>query len=231
MKTNLLRKARLPFGLFGVWTDYVALLLLVSGVVCYYLNQPKPPAGSTVSILRVVDSATVSPTASAQQRMTVINVLEGRLANSATLKASRDDQRMQARVFYAAIFAGFAALLFGSRFNAKVQAGLFLLAFISVMYLLDVHMEDMDNRYATADATLVHAADSLVNCPVNDSLWFVCDFDLLAKQLNDAHTTRFWRKAYLACRPSLEQLAFYFLPWILIYFQARSSVMQRKHHL
>jgi hypothetical protein len=228
MRNNLFKQAQVFIGRRCVWTDWVVLFLLVAGVTCYFLNQPKPPKGSTASFLKVVDSAIVSPTTSAQQRMTLINVLEERLGSSATLKASRDGQRMQARVFYAAILAGLAALLFGGRINAKVQAGLFLLAFISVMYMLDVHMQDMDNRYTTADRTLLHASDSLINLPSRDSLWYVCDFDLVAKQMNDAHDTRFWRKVYLACRPSIEQFAFYFLPWIFVYYRTRFSVLERK---
>jgi hypothetical protein len=214
-----------------VWGDFVVFLLLVIAAIVRLQGPPQEPFDRTIEILRPIDSVRVSTSVAGTHNSTLIGIIEGRYIGAGTLDASRADTRMQARIFYAAILAGLVLLLFRDDHKMKRRVGLFLLVLTSVMYALDVHLEDLNKRQLDAASIFGRATEGLINQTPGDSTWFALTFRRMEEEMGKASETGLWRKSRAATRPNVEQIIYYFIPWFVVYGFTRPSLAKKNRRL
>jgi hypothetical protein len=209
------------------WCDFVVFLLLLFGTIVRLQGSPHGTLDRSIRLLKSNDSVRVLANSVNAHNSTLIGVLEGRLASAGTLDASRADTRMQARVFYAAILAGLMLFVFREDHRMKRRVGLFLLVLTSVMYALDVHLDDLNKRQLDAASVLGSASKTLFDKTPSDTTWFELEFGPLEREMEKASETAFLRKSQAATRPNLEQIIYYFFPWFVVYGFTRHSLTKR----
>ena len=144
------------------------------------------------------------------------------LTLSTNLRATDRGNRMQARVFYSAILAALVVALLSEEKRGKTDGlqprttAVVLSVVTLVMYGLDVHMLELDNRSDLSDRKESYAAGLLLNLPPTDSTWYTFNDSGMRGYFDHADSTHVWRKLKSASRPNIEQYIFYVVPLLLI---------------
>lgn len=140
------------------------------------------------------------------------SVLISTLANYVAIDANEIFERnriiLQVRLFYAAILAGLVSYLYS---NPKPLIALFILLLIIIMYLQEVHLEDLLRRSTICYFIKCKAVEQLINVKPR---WYKLKYESLHKQQEKASRHRWRRKFSYACNPSIEQIIFYCIPWL-----------------
>lgn len=205
--------------------DFILVLLVLLSL---YVGAPTERIMRQVPIVFSLPSDTLclTPSDIGVHTSRVIDVLSKNTASAANLAAALESAKLQARVFYAVILAGLASLLFTQVRRKRSGVGLILLGLITLMYLLDVHLEDLGKRHTEASQTFGAATDSLVNALPNSRTWYEVRFDSLWHQLNCAKHKSVQRKIQAFLHPGLEQILYYIVPWLVVYISIRRWIPQ-----
>jgi hypothetical protein len=206
--------------LFHPWRQVIcnvfllAILILMLNAFMHFIPKPDPPIDPKSMFLLVrVDSLSKLSNNPSSQRSNLINVLQQRIAIDGNGLATKDNIKMQIRLFYAAILAGLASLLFIPKHDREHSVEFVLLILISLMYLLEVHLDDLYKRQVAVYYMKIIAADSLINLPPSDTNWYCLKTGDQNSVFKMAETNRWSRKLLSACQPDMEQLMFYLVPW------------------
>ncbi len=150
--------------------------------------------------------------------MQLISVLNSYMALDITSFEGRENLKSQNRLFYAAILAALVSLLF-MKDTPKLRIKTFLLFFIVLMYFLEVHREDLDNRYFVGYDIKGLAVEKLINDKF-PTTWYYVTGDSLTAKMKEANKleNRIPRKLLRVINPDLEQVAFYLIPFSAIYW-------------
>jgi len=194
----------------------ISILILNSFI---HLGNPADPIDKKSTKLLFPDTLGVHPSADEirAHNLTLISLLHENMALDVTSLEGRENIKTQNRLFYAAILAALASLLF-MKDSPNPTIRTFLLFFILVMYLLEVHREDLDNRYSAGFDIKGLEVEKLINAKSTTPWYFVTGDSVNAKMAeSNKLLSRVPRKLQRAANPDLEQVAFYFIPWIAIY--------------
>ena len=191
--------------------EVLFVLMLVSCTFFRHTTSPEMPIQDTTSILRI-DSMAIAPAELNEHNAQLLNNLEVAAAISASLRVSRDDNRIQARFFYSAMLVGLVSLLISKR-----QLAPLLVAVTIMMYGIDVHLADLDARNLAADRVIKKATTHLVNLEPLERQWYSLHDSLLNVQIDSARAQSHYRKLYAAFDPGLEQVIYYIFPLTLGY--------------
>jgi hypothetical protein len=137
---------------------------------------------------------------------------------------------MQIRLFYEAMLAGLASIFLTRSKDSKLSIGVILLFFIMLMYALEIHRDDLAKRAISAFYIKGGELNKLVNSGPSDNTWYHFVPDSLQQQMNAASKSenRTRRKFLAACQPNLEQIAFYLVPWVLLYVACTIFQIQKR---
>jgi hypothetical protein len=203
-----------------VWTDTLLIGIALIMAVFPYCSFEEHPFPESLPVLSADTCFSASSTHVELRNGRLLDILHNRLAGTATLRAARDDSRMQARIFYSAILAALASLLLGNK--KTIPVALVTFSIIALMYFLDVHISDVNRRADSPDAAFSQAINILANATPQDSTWYTYNPEAIDAWLREQEATSVLRKIRTACRPDLEQRLYYFFPGIALYFIARS---------
>jgi len=219
-----------------MWSDFIiypAILFLTINALFRFMGEPEEPfIAKNESVLNQIDSLSKYSSNPLAQRIWLVNVLQERMSLDGISISSVEETKMQLRLFYAAILAGVASILFTKGKKESKTVGIVLLFLIVPMYLLEVHRNDLYQRQVTVYATKGIAVDFLVNLPPQDTTWYVLTNDNVNAAYNLAGETRFRRKILTSLQPDPEQILFYLLPmWGIYVLSIRRNLKTRKSKL
>jgi hypothetical protein len=160
----------------------------------------------------------------------LIDVLQQRLAIDYSSLTSSLSIKMQFRLFYTAILAGLSSLLFSTSISNKTKNIVIrrvLLSMIIIMYLLEVHFDDLYTRKDDVSKVKYMSVDSLVNLKPNDSTWYdlnnkweTSDSESVAAKwdsVSKGNVPRI-RKLKAALSLNVEQIVYYWFPWFFLFY-------------
>jgi hypothetical protein len=211
-------------GSWTVWTDWFVFVPLTVLMLWFLMGPEMKTNGPIPSILARNDTLHFSSGETSVHNRDLMTALLQHQANAATIQIAREDTRMQARLFFAAILAALASasvLLLPTEPNHEGRNAIAIAVILlsCLMYFLDVHMLDLNSRITRIQLTSTVALEQLLRTSPHDSSWQDIDNSVPLAEMNSAaeSTNRRLRKAYFAARPDLEQLAYYFFPMLVIY--------------
>jgi hypothetical protein len=196
----------------------IIILILALNSFIHFGNPPDPIDKKSTKVL-FADTLGVRPNADEikTHNSMLISLLHENMALDVTAFEGRENIKTQNRLFYAAILAALASFLF-LKDSPNPMIRRFLLLFIVLMYLLEVHREDLDNRYFVGFDIKGLEVEKLINAKTTTSWYYVTGDSLNAKMAeSNKLTNRFPRKLRRAINPDSEQIAFYLIPWAAIY--------------
>jgi len=216
---------------------YFPLPIMLLGFFTHLILKPPDLLTDlqSINILIPYDSFKFSTDEIKNHNLALINMFQQRLSMEKSSLSSAENIRWQARTVWLGIFAIIMTLAFKQQSNKKFQY-IILLIIITLMYLLDVHLEDLYNRQNIRPQIIGRTIEELVdfkykkrinsttnkeknNCSLNDSTWYDYNSIALAFKLNDASKScaRFNRKLHLAYKWDLVRLTYYIVPWLILY--------------
>ncbi len=217
---------------------YLLTLSVVVGVFLCFKSSMENPISNPGSILR--DSIHVSPILAAEHNSALVSILSQRESAFHNQDLAEESWVWQARMFYSAIVAAvLASTLFARNRDKRTTKciRLVLIAFISFMYLVEVHLEDLRLRDESPMKPTIEAIDdSLLNRSRDDSTWFKLDYskiDTLLQRAGDDSTHSFisnslCRKLRDARHPDLVQIGFYVIPFYTLCFLVFTGSWRKK---
>ena len=215
-----------------IWSDYLLIVVLAIAVFIFCQGAPPPPVNtSQLHFLTLVDSLCTPDNNASSHNTALLSVFQQRSASATSLRAAREGGTMQARVIFCSILAGVASLL--SKFKPKeinwqIQSVFLLL--ITIMFFLDVQLEDTRNIQVAYDSVTDNEILLLANMKPNDLRWYIISFDAVHDSFEQVYRfpDRWFRKARLACQPNPERLAYCLVPWVLVYLFARPTFRRKR---
>jgi hypothetical protein len=195
----------------------------------------KPFKIENVTSLRPDTSVHVSQEEIALHNNTTRDILIKRLAWENAYTVAREQLRTQMRGFYLVVLAGLGA--FVSRTSKKVnddssstthsssaqeivkQFGRFILpTFIIIVFMLEVHQDDLNYRYIGTSDVYSAAVDQLTDSVEDSDKWQRFHYDDVKKEMDRSSSfcNRWSRILMSASRPGADQIVLYYLPLIAL---------------
>lgn len=194
----------------------LVLLLAIWSLFCQ--SKPPPAINEGTAILFPADSSRLQKENALSNNTILINLLQEREAIDANSIESKKSLNMQSLMFYCAIMAGLMSLLFTRKGKeSKILTSVFLFFIIALLYLVDVHQQDLIQRNESPRKITSEAVDLLV-IPYNDTVYKLSYDSMNAQYDSAANPGRRWfRKLYAVYHPNLPQIVYYIIPWLLIF--------------
>jgi len=150
----------------------------------------------------------------------LLSTLQQREALMLDWAVAKEDGLKQVRNFYLVILVAVITLIFSKKVKKRKKYFVLTLFAILLIYILDVHQEDMLNVQCTRYDIVKKAVDSLIISYPNQILLFNLNDHDYNKGLEKARqpSRRHWRKFFLACKLNLERMVYYQIPWFIISF-------------
>ncbi len=144
--------------------------------------------------------------------------------------SSHLSSHQQMRGFYVLlIIAGLLSITITARGSTSKNIKRFLLIFIPVMYILEVHNLDLNDRYKSASEIYTKEAIRLTNCISDSTTLYYFSYKDIKNQMDKASDLKWQRKGIKACSGyDAEQIVLYFLPWIIIFGWNRTGKIYNK---
>lgn len=201
-------------GIVIISTFVIMIMAIVRDVPEQQIDPQK------VHILKKDSSLSYFANNPVSHNLNLVKVNQEKLAMDANDGIANRAVQMQIRLFYSAILAGLSSLLFQDKVNSKHIIRITLLFLIVMMYLLEVHLNDLSDRQKSAYYIKDSAIDSLIHLRPNDSSWFVFKSDEFKHAWDSvsAPCKRIQRKLKSARCPNPEQFVFFIVPYIAIHF-------------
>ena len=174
------------------------------------------PVEPTTALLDPVDAINCPVEQAREHNLVVVTVLQNGAADAVTLQSSRDNTKMHVRAIYSALLVGLMALLSPKKPAERRGIGFITVIAIGLMYLLDVHLADLDRRNVLAGNATENAIRTIINLPPASMTWYNLNRNKLQKQIEYARIDSFERKQRAAFYPDAEQCVFYIVPLILV---------------
>jgi hypothetical protein len=219
------------------------ILLILLSFCAFLIPRPlNPPFNiNCTSILIPKDSIKFTTEEIKNHNLVLINVLEDRLNLLKSLVSSFDNIRWQTRAVYFGIFAIIVMTLSLKKQSKKKFLCRILLFIIVLMYLLDVHLEDLYNRQNIGPQVIGRTVEELVNFnykkpsaqnltyftkeqkgnfKLNDNTWYDYNPDALNDSINrmSEGNIRIIRKIKLACKWDLVRFTYFIVPCLILFF-------------
>ena len=120
---------------------------------------------SKVTILKNIDSLNVPKNNPIEHNATIINSLQQKIQNQQDGIIALERNESEARNFYTVILVGILSFLLNSINKKKLPNNIVILSliFISIMYFVDIHFKDMEERSGYTKGIHITKIDSLVN--------------------------------------------------------------------
>lgn len=217
-----------------------ALSIIYSGIINRHFPPQAPFDINAAPVLKPDTLIQRTPSEISSHNAIWRAILVERAAMENAGAIARESAKIQTRGFYLAILAALWAFLF--RFNdstsrlslhaaptarqfssftdlhAKQNVRVILLSLIVVAYALEVHQDDLSNRYRSALNCYGQAINQLSDSTAMASTWQVFDYTKVTQQMNNASdlTVKWPRLLLAAARPTDVQTVLYILPLIAI---------------
>jgi hypothetical protein len=224
---------------------YVAL----ASQICPF-SEPIDIQNTTV--LRPDSSVQTSKSDIASHNAIVRDMLIQWMAMDNAQAVARESSRTQMRGFYLAILAGLLAFLLrsvelprtsgtvlepsGSKMDQSSRRFVVyvIASIIFVVYMLEVHQDDLHRRYHATHYIYSAAVMQLTDSAPVAGTWQSFDYSKVKEQMNQASRffTRWSRILLSATRPGADQIALYFLPLIVLIVlrpRERSGLVSHKN--
>ena len=203
------------------------IILIVFLIIVFwfklFLPKPQEAIKPDTKIIFQVDSSKLQNGIDSSNRVTLINILQEREANSVNMIISSEGVKMESRLFYCAILAGLLSFLFASKETEKKKKRIvnILLTTIILLYFVDVHQQDMIKRNILSSSITSNAIHQLLK-PQNN-ITYELSYDSIYVQYEKASEpiSRWLRKTYNACSPDLAQIVYYIIPLVLILYNRK----------
>jgi len=197
------------------WT-VLFVTIIAEVIVRQCIDTPERPIDTKVRIIKAIDSLsnTLESTEILNHNELLISVLNQQEASAYTYDVIYIDSLNQARTIYIIILAAILSFL-SVKFNRKALVVLSI--FILIMYLVEVHIQDLFDRQVDCRTIISRTQEDMVNSNSLDSIWYSLDYTEFLNQQFLASDTRLKRKIWKSFNPNYEQIAFYIIPWFAIY--------------
>lgn len=196
----------------------IVLLIAVVGVSLWLTNSFKRvvlfdhqhPAAKIL-----MPSTTSSLRAAIEHDKLLISILSQREAAYIGQNSARAGLIWQVRMFYAAILTILSSLILTKNGN-KHPTKWILMFTIPLMYLAEVHLQDLEKRARASTYSAAAAINTLSNLNPNDSTWYSFSYARFADQQARFDMTHEVRKSINALHPDPIQVLFYGLPFLVL---------------
>jgi hypothetical protein len=214
-----------------IWLDYVLtsifLITIIVRIFCPNLLQQKGFLNHyNIPILIKIDSLSESKYFSVEHNSTLINSLQQKVQSQQDGIIALENNEVEARNFYTVILLGILSIVFSNlEKNFRTYIIILGLAFIFIMYFVDIHYKDMKERSNYTKNIQKENIDALVNSYPNNKSWYELNYVKLNTYVYKVSefNKRIPRKIKDLFRPDLPQIVFYIFPWIVLYVLGRYS--------
>ncbi len=194
-------------------------------VIVYIINRfwvPPPVIDIDHTKVLFADSTIIAtPKEIIEHNELLRELLYKRIDLEYTSSASRESTRQQMRGFYVLIVAGMLSIVIAKRNSNTKASVLTLMALIFVMYMIEVHNLDLDERFRATGKVYSRDLYSLINSKVDSTTWDKFDYNKNIKaelDTADDFEIEWKRKAIKAVRYNAEQAALYILPFVALFW-------------
>jgi hypothetical protein len=205
-----------------LWSYSFLFLIPITNAFVHYLPEARPGiVVNDYSLLVPIDTIGALPSEIVAHNTAVRTLLLQLVAIDNSAAASRESAAMQFRGFFVVILAGLLSLLLKEKTASEYRIGNVLLAAIVLVYLLEVHRDDLNARYHIVSYVHTTAAVEVTNSPSAKTTWYSLgpDDSLTAKMLQSSKFgIRMPRKILEALSPNADQIVLYFVPYSYVLF-------------
>jgi hypothetical protein len=168
--------------------DFIVILVILFMIVYAFVQTEVKllPEFENTSVLKRIDSLSVFTNNPIAHNSILVKVLQEQQAIVGNDLLANRTVEMQIRLFYVAILAGLSSLLFHKDNESKHTIRRVLLSLIILMYLLEVHLNDLNKRQYAVSYIKDVAIDSLVHLSPTDATWFAIKYDSVATKWSKA---------------------------------------------
>lgn len=197
-----------------------------------FLAPPREPIiPLTTPILFRVDSIHVKASDILAHNSAIRTFLHENMAMDVSSMTAQENVKMQTRSFYVIILVALLSFMLG---NSKSQhpknfIEKILLFIVILIFLIEVHNDDLNKRTNISFDVKGVAVQKLLNTNINNTIWYNVSPDTLNSELYKIHEVknRWLRKLQAACDPNAEQIVFYLVPFIAVYLRILSRRKNR----
>ncbi len=153
-----------------------------------------------------------------------------RISVAQTSRTTSNASVQQMRGFYIILLAGLLSIFFSSE-NARLQISVLSMCVIGIVFSLEVHQQDVNERNGRFVATeLTKAVDTLINSS-QDTVWYSFSYEPIKKALESKGEClkRLKRKLLKALKPKPDQFALYVLPFLFLVWRIRQINKKRSN--
>jgi len=194
-------------------------LALIAFIVASFITVA--PVQLNTKLLFQVDSIKANKSDILKHNEILITFLEERESADKASVNSHEDGLRQSRSVYLAIIGVMFTIIF--RAQSDKQFHLVTLLIITLMYGLDIHLEDLIAREQVARDLDARSTESLINFAPTDTTWIsfhsAIRDSLIAKSTEGSRL----RKLTAATKPNLFQLFYFLVPFIVVYWLGTSD--------
>lgn len=146
----------------------------------------------------------------------IISTLQERESSGQSSYDVRETNMIQLRTIFIAILAVILSFLFNEKTNKKALVKI-LITMILIFYFAEVHTRDLLNRSKGCNTIVTKSLEQIANSNSLELDWYTFDYvQYRAQQVKAASLNRWYRKAWDALHPDVEQFVFYILPFLFL---------------
>lgn len=224
---------RLKFFIFIVIGMVVLSTIIIP--ISNFLDIPQNPINTQVRVITPIDSLSLYYSADQilHHNNIVISTLQEREATAHNALMNREGMIKQARTIYFAVLALLLTLMFSNKKEngRKDVEVILIMLLILVMYLVEVHSEDLLKRQDSCTEIIARSTEQIVNAEDLYSIWYKLDYSEYINGIHTASDGSLERKIIKAFHPDIEQRGIYFVPLIIIYIISLINFIGKKNKL
>jgi hypothetical protein len=187
-------------------------------IICLLIHfslEPEKQIKDNTIVLIPVDSLSKAVNDVKTHNYNLISMLNER-------KKPEEDNLGQLRTNYFLIIAVILSLILSSNSEKRKRLPMFviLLSIIALMYSLDIQLQDQNNRNSRYYGTILGNVEKVINSDSVNTFWYKFDTDNMRTQLvkSAKFSVRMKRKFLKVFHPDGEQIVYFVIPWIFVYY-------------
>ncbi len=152
----------------------------------------------------------------------LISMLQERYSSSINYQSRTETSISQARSIYFGILVVILTLMFRSEENKtyKFRVSLVLLGIIIMIYSLEIHLKDMQERQISCNTLTGKVYEKLVSSNDINCNWYEFNCNKRDSCWEGACYNKHLRKLKKAFHPDAEQRIYYIIPWLILSYLA-----------
>jgi len=202
--------------------DHLADVMLILCVTfCWlFFHSVNTSVQYPVQIVTKVVTVPASRTEAATHDKILLDIIAEQSSTSYNILSAYDNAKNQVRLFYSVIIAALVTVMFTGGIKTRGPVAAVALFVIASMYMIEVSFADLSHREVAKDTTLGVAQKKLIDLTPSDSTWYTLYYSARDSLANEASApcVMHRRKIALAFQPNFEQVVYYVIPFLIVFF-------------